>query len=388
MRGGPISASPIARLGPWILAAVAVALGLVGILIGADATDRGELAATLGVFGVTSVVYALVGAFLAARPASRTIGWLLLGAGIAMSILAVSGAYATEDGGAVPAARYAAWVASWAFVPALALSGALLLFLFPTGRPPSPSWRPVVVAVIAVTVLAAIGFAFRPGRLAVGDPIPNPFGFQPLGGMLAALATAGDVLFPLLVAAGAASMIVRYRRAPPEERYQIRWFAFVAVVLAVAFLVALLPLDRVRLVGWIAGTSALAALPIAIAIAVLRYRLYDIDLIINRTLAWVGLIGVLGGVYAAVIALLQRGFVAVTGNTSDAAVVITTLILAGIFTPVRKELEATVDRRFKPRTDVAPDAPVSQADLQRVLEPLIERVEAIERAASGDTREG
>jgi hypothetical protein len=236
------------------------------------------------------------------------------------------------------------------------------------------------MSVIGLAMAAAVGYAFRPGPLAIGG-VDNPFGTPVLAGLTTFLASVGDALFPVAVAAGAASMVTRYRRATADGREQIKWFAFAAVIAAIGFGLTLLPSSGLRVVGWALGALGLTALPIAIAVAVLRYRLYDIDVVINRTLVWLGLIGVLGGTYAAVIALLQRLFVELTGNTSDAAVILTTLILAGLFTPIRKTLESAVDLRFKPRRVQAladADRPVTHADLDDALAPLRVRLDRLE----------
>jgi hypothetical protein len=140
----------------------------------------------------------------------------------------------------------------------------------------------------------------------------------------------------------ASALLVRYRRAGPEERAQLRWVA-VAVTIFVAQLVVSIVLPSLDLFA-----LTLPLLPISVGIAILRYRLYDIDLIISRALVYIPLTGLLGGLYAASVALFQRVFIALTGDRSDGAIIITTLILAGTFTPVRKALEGAVDARFRP----------------------------------------
>jgi hypothetical protein len=355
----PRVAVPVA----WSICLAAVTLGLIGVALGLGlASDRQGLVLSVGVVGVMSVVYPIVGAVIASRKPDSVIGWLLCSAGLSMSVVGLAAAYGMHGHrsvGQYPGAEIAAWLASWAFVPALALSAAILLFLFPTGAPPSRRWRPAVIGVAIASLITAVGYAFRPGRLAVGAPIDNPLGIQDLGDALALLARAGDVLFPLALLLAAASMITRYRGAGVEERQQLKWFAYAATTMVIAFAVAALPLEPLMLIGWTVGSISLAALPVTVLIAVFKYRLYDIDLIINRTLVYITLLGFLGGLYTASIAFFQRLFVAFTGNTSDAAIVITALVLAGVFTPVRKSLETIVDRRFNPRnTRDAPPPPV------------------------------
>ena len=151
---------------------------------------------------------------------------------------------------------------------------------------------------------------------------------------------------------GAASLVLRYRQADVEESAQIRWIALVAGIAAVALAVAALqldggPLDGVSEVAFGVALVVLALMPIAVGIAITRYRLYDIDRLINRALVYGSLTAILAGVFTAAIGLAQRLFVATTGQTSDAAIVLTTLVVATLYAPLRKRLEALVDRHFK-----------------------------------------
>jgi hypothetical protein len=382
----------VAGIIAWSLWALALVLAVVGVTFGIQAAGaRQDRLVAVVLLCVISIVYPTVGAFVATHQPRNAVAWTLVGAGVSTAVVSATAGYArvslSTAAGSLPATDIAAWVASWVFVPALALAGAFLLFLFPTGSP-SRRWRLATWIAAGGTVASAVGYAFRPGPLAALESVTNPFGVEVVGGLFAILAGAGDVLFPLVAAFGAASMFARYRSAGAEERQQIKWFSYAACIVAVGLLIAALPVGPLVAVGWIAGGIALATLPIAVAIAVMKYRLYDIDLIINRTLAYVGLIGILGGAYAASIALFQRLFIAATGDTSDAAVVITTLILAGLFTPVRRSLEAGVDRRFKPPTGNAAshasgDAPaaISLADLEAALRPVLRRIDALERGS-------
>ena len=155
------------------------------------------------------------------------------------------------------------------------------------------------------------------------------------------------------------SMVLRYRRSASVERAQLRWIAAAVVVLAlggIPFVVARYGLQVDYNQGQLLLSIALVAgcfLPIAAAVAILRHRLYDIDLILRRAFVYIPLTALLGGLYAAGVALFQRIFVAATGDTSDAAIVFATLVLAGMFTPARNWLQTFVDRRFKPEGDAA-----------------------------------
>lgn len=169
----------------------------------------------------------------------------------------------------------------------------------------------------------------------------------------------------MLTAMGITAVVVRYRRGTPVERQQARWFVAAVALAALPF-----SLSFVRPFGGpvtlLIASIGLMLVPISVGIAVTRYRLYEIDRLISRTLVYVPLTAIVAGLYAAVVALLQRVFQSVTGDRSDAAIVISTLILASVFTPLRKWLEGIVERRFKPAApaqgpaeaaDVNPDAP-------------------------------
>ncbi|HLQ48656.1 MAG TPA: hypothetical protein VK233_06750, partial [Candidatus Dormibacteraeota bacterium] len=222
--------------------------------------------------------------------------------------------------------------------------------------------------------------AFAPGPFASLPSIANPFGLEPLG---AALRAGQALLVPAVALAAiacAAAPISRFRSAPPEERQQLKWFAFAAGLLVIALLTNIALGDAT----FVLLSVSLALVPIAIGVAILRYRLYEIDVIINRTLVWVPLTGILGGLYAGLVALLQRAFVNVTGDRSDAAIIITTLVLAGSFTPIRRVLDTIVDRRFRSPATVRPgEAPMVPGQLSLLDDPeAVRRIEEIaERVA-------
>jgi hypothetical protein len=166
------------------------------------------------------------------------------------------------------------------------------------------------------------------------------------------VADAGNTLVTLAVVLATASVVVRYRKAEAIEAAQIRWIALVAALAAPAFAVAALQLDDrlgfdISDLAFGIGLVLLACLPIAIGFAITRYRLYEIDRLINRALVYGSLTAILAGIFTAAIGLAQRVFVATTGQTSDAAIVLTTLVVATLYAPLRKRLEAVVDRRFK-----------------------------------------
>jgi hypothetical protein len=299
------------------------------------------------------VGYATVGLLLAGRFGAGRIAALLLAGGALFALVpfgyVIGGSLTTgEPGSALFNAILL--LGPVAFGPAFATILPGLAIAFPDGHLPSPRWRWPVGIPVGVVGVGTFLQIVRPGPTAGGFSAENrnPFGIE---GLPTAIGDAayGVVAVGLLgfTALGVAAVVVRYQRGTGVERQQQRWF--LAAVSLAALLLAL------SLVPGIGGTEAflgvavgLLLVPISVGIAVTRYRLYEIDHLINRTLVYVPLTALLAGLYAATVALLQRVFQAVTGDRSDAAIIISTLILASVFTPIRKWLEGIVERRFKP----------------------------------------
>ncbi len=268
--------------------------------------------------------------------------------------------------GSLPGTTVAMSLATqWPTYLTVNLFASFVLLLFPTGRLPSPRWRPVAWLAGGLTVLYTAITALRPARLELGvDGLVayNPLGIPGTEKLFGALDTIAGILYTFVVIAAVWSVVLRYRRAQDEERQQIKWFVYAAALFlpalvlsfAVGLLVpelrlasasSLLPiLDFIVQASWLAAFSAV---PLAVGIAILKYRLYDIDLIINRTLVYVPLTGIVAGLFAASIALFQRLAQALTGETSDTAIIISALILASLFTPIKNGLQAVVDKYFK-----------------------------------------
>jgi hypothetical protein len=364
----------------WLVTAVlALVSALLGVLfpgiyeaLGDDSAGGVFLYATIGLVGVG---YASAGLLILRHRPRHAVGWLLLTAGPMVLVVFLSFAVgfrlATEGEG------LGLWllVFSYAgFWPALLLAGPMVALLFPDGRLPGRHWRwPVRIAVGAV-VAGLVLNAVRPGSLdEENDLAANPIGMSFLPEWLVgAVEASGTVVLLGAVALGVLAVIVRFRRAGPDERQQLKWLVFAAVIWA-----AILPISlgsgSILLAALSVGTLLL--LPAAIVIAITRYRLYEIDALINRTLVYVSLVGIVAGLYAASVVLFQRIFVAATGNTSDAAAIISALLLAAVFTPIRKSIEAVVDRRFKPAAaDAAhPSVPSAQWE-DPAFEAAVERV--------------
>ena len=301
--------------------------------------------------------YATVGAVIAARQRNR-IGWLFLAFGLAAALLVFADFYFVREAmvtpGSLPAGRVVGWIASVLW-PSGYLFLCLLLLLFPDGRLPSPRWRPVALALAISWSVVILSNAFTPRTTTqMGVRFPNPMGVQALGhpgwkvvaqgALVIAIATLGAVaLAPLL----------RFRRAGPVQRQQLKWFAFVVGIGVVSVLVALavvgvLPIVATVLWG-VATVGVVAGLPVAVALAILRYRLYDIDRLINRTLVYATLTAVLGLGYAGAVLALGQLFGGVGERTPNWAVAGATLAVAALFQPARRRIQRAVDRRFNRR---------------------------------------
>jgi hypothetical protein len=298
------------------------------------------------------VAYTVVGAMLASRRSANPIGWLLLGLGLVSAARGLAGNYALYAlaGHSRPAsAVWAVWFVNWALT-LLFPSGVLmfLLLLFPTGRPLTARWRVVGWLGVVLAACYAVATWLAPGTLMPGPKllsVPNPTGVA--GWTFAAIVSKS--MFPLewaCLLAAAASLFIRYRRSADEERLQLKWFVFAAVV-SLVLLTALLPASIASQAGQIAFDAGVVvgiglALPVAVGIAIMKYRLYAIDRIISRTLGYVIVSGLLIGLYVGLVLLATR----VLSVHTPVAVAAATLAAAALFNPLRVRVQRAVDRRF------------------------------------------
>jgi hypothetical protein len=350
-RSGP-RASTVAV---WAMGGPAVLLVVVGIL-GAIATGDSStttiLAPLAGMLGIT------VGAVLVTRLPRHRIGWLLWIGGMLMGITRITQGLAdfglTSHPGSVPWAIWFGWVNAWVGPLALLITPIFLPLLYPTGRLPSARWRPAAIvsigALTAYTVVAAFG-PFAPGTYPPGVDNPLVVGGR-LRDLLALLGNVLGLVLFLLLTLGFASLVIRYRRASGIERQQLKWFVFVGSIAIMALVVAGLflgstvgPLATIDNFAWLLGIGGVALMPVAIGIAVLRYRLYEIDRLISRTIAWAVLTAIVGGLFVGFILVFQAALAPVTGS-NELAVAGSTLLVAALFQPIRRRVQRLVDRRF------------------------------------------
>jgi hypothetical protein len=244
------------------------------------------------------------------------------------------------------------WIRAWVWVPYVGLF-VLLFLVFPEGWPQSRALRWFASLVLFVIAYGTVLAAFSPGPIdAIGGAVDNPLGMETLGGVgtNSAVGPLESVLYVLGIVA-AASLFGRMRRARGVQRQQIKWFTYATVVLVGGVVLSFTVSEATGVswlgeIGFVLRMVGLAGLPMAIGIAVLRYRLYNIDQIINRTLVYSSLTAMLAALYFVGIVVLQRVFVALTGQESTLAVVASTLLIAASFTPLRQLIQGFIDRRF------------------------------------------
>ena len=341
-----------------ILAGLTFATGLALSIAG----DR-LLTVTTG-FGAAIVIgSAVVGGLVASRQPRNAIGWLFCGIALAGSLMILSHEVAESwlDGSGVPAAlgETAAWYGDVSWIPAILPAATFLLLLFPDGRLPSRQWRAVAwCAGLGIALLFAAD-SLSPGPLDDFPKLANPYG---LDGQVREAATAISALLLLAAMVGSPlSLIRRFRRSGIEQREQIKWLALAGAAATATFAVALVGYD---LWGDTVANGAImlsiALLPVAAGVAILRHRLYDIDVVINRTLVYGALTATLGAAYLASVLLLQL----VLSPSSDLAIAGSTLAVAALFRPARSRIQRFVDQRFYRR----------RYDAQRTLESFVARL--------------
>jgi hypothetical protein len=295
--------------------------------------------------------FATVGAVIASRRSSNAVGWLCS----AIALVAFLGQFATDYAGyalthpgSLPAADMVALFAVWTWVGALGVLTTFLLLLFPSGHLPSPRWRPVAWMAGATLVTICLAAVTTPYPPEVGL-LSNPLAVEQLAWVQELVWAVGLPVLGVLGLASAVSLIARFHQARGEERQQLKWFTYAAALLALLTTPgAVSPTLDDRIPDFL-HTASLAAIPLAVGIAILRYRLYDIDRIINRTLVYGLLTALLATVYASSVLILGQVFGGVGGDPPSWAVAGATLAVAALFQPARHRIQGVVDHRFNRR---------------------------------------
>jgi hypothetical protein len=397
----------------WLLCVALISFALLFYFL-ASLTPATDTPPTLtALFRIMSLAFPTVGALVASRRPENPIGWIFCGTGLLYGVQAFASGYADyallERTGSLPGGEFMGWISRWIGIPVLPLAGALLVLLFPNGKLLSRKWQPVIWVAACGSAMLALSAALAPGPLSFQPTFDNPLG---LGGAIGKLGpsessplfdqpslakpadtniNAGGVV-EIIVRVGfffvlvswlfsVAAMIMRMDQAKGAERQQLKWFVYTVALLVVGFLAALLGFGQ-HSVAWNMGIAAFNFLPIAAGIAILRYRLYDIDVVINRTLVYGVLTAALALVYVGSIVLFQGLFHALSGETSQLAVVASTLAIAALFVPLRRRVQAFIDRRFYRRKyDVAETLQAfnvrlrNDVDLDSVADDLVEVVQ-------------
>ena len=286
---------------------------------------------------------AAVGLLITSRRPDNVIGWIYALVALVFATGLFAGSYASRP---LPGRVWLALLPDLSWTASIPLGATLLLLLYPTGRPPSPRWRPVAWAAVVATVVAVIASALMPGPMTYLPGVENPLGLEWARWVPNLLIQAAFGVIAAALFAAAGSLLFRWRRARGVERQQLKWLAYAAVMLVVVTIASSWLPDTLSIVM---STSMTLLFPVATGIAVVRYRLYDIDRLINRTLVYGLLTALLGAIYAGTVLVLGQVFGGVGGNPPSWAVAGATLAVAALFQPARRRIQAMVDRRFNRR---------------------------------------
>jgi hypothetical protein len=356
----------------WSLAGLCLAMAVATVVLSVLPRPAREEVSTWGTVGdllifVSFLAFPVVGALISSRRPRNPIGWICLSAGLFWMLIIFSGdysAYGVAVPGSVPfPVTVNALLYAWLWVPAVGLMGIYLILLFPDGKLPSRRWRPLALLSGVVIAVESVAVFVTPGPLEGLGGARNPFGLEDYL-RLEVLGWIVLLLLPLCMVASAVSLVLRFRISGAVVRQQIKWLAFAASFMGFMYLLIM----SVGFVVWLVsapgaysdlGTQtwwgailedimllSFAALPVAIGLAILRYRLYDIDLVINRTLVYGSLTATLVLLYAGSVVSLQYVFRALTGGESQLAIVASTLVIAALFNPLRRRVQNFIDRRL------------------------------------------
>lgn len=346
------------RRGPWV--GMGLLIAVVAATVGFNSLTGDPIPIT--VVGVWLIAVGTVGTLIAASRYENPIGWLLLAIAlvIAAGLFAEGYAsYALESDHPLPFASSLAWVTLWLTVPGFTLF-VFVFLLFPTGRAINKKWRSLMWAAAASAGVQIAFLMVKPGPIDNVPVLDNPLGAPGLATVLAPLTEVAQFVLVGSGLAAIASLVVRFRRSHGVERLQIKTVALGTLALPVAFgLVMLLATlgfeesgDGSDYFAFVMNMIGLLAIPVSIGVAILRYRLYDIDVIIKRTLVYAVLTAILGGMYF-VLVIAMQGIVAPVTEQSDVAVAASTLAVAAAFRPARRHVQQFIDRRFyRSRYDV------------------------------------
>jgi hypothetical protein len=341
----------------WSMCALSLALTAVSLLLLALIVSYPDAYIFDHWFDSTlaAISFSPVGAVIASRSLpSNLVGWLFCATGLVFAVVHFASEYAIyallAAPGSLPAGEPAAWISSWLWVVQLGLV-AFLFLLFPTGGLPGSRWRWFARLTVLSVLVGAVMLAFSPGPIIVIGSIQNPLGVEGLPNVYGGFFRLVELVMNALMLVALISLFIRLRRARQVERQQIKWFVY-ATALTLSGAILTYPVsDAIGSVWlkWIAFVPLIVgvlAIPIAMGIAILRYRLYEIDLIINRTLVYGLLTAALAIFYFGSVTALQSLFSLLTGQGNTLAIVVSTLAIAALFNPLRRRFQGFIDHRF------------------------------------------
>jgi hypothetical protein len=336
-----------------------VTLGCIIFLVVTAQAFSVEAGSGVDVFAFTSLCFPVVGALIASRQPRNALGWIMLAVGIGWGVGSMLDFYAwyglEVHPGSLPRPDVALALSEPMWVPLIGLMGTFLILLFPDGHLPSARWRRWAWLCVIAMILSFLAILIQPGSFTdTGYPnVKNPLGVEGLRPFIG-LALLVIPLIPICIVGCAVGLIRRFRRSRGQERLQLKWLATAASAVAASYLV-LMALSLPGLVGrepppWVnvvdsIGINAFLLLPLAVAVAIFKYRLYDIDLIINRTLVYGALTAALTAAYLLTVTVFQ-GLLRPFAGQSDLAVAGSTLVVATLFRPGRARIQVLIDRRF------------------------------------------
>jgi hypothetical protein len=345
----PGDAIVTAARAPWSLWAISLALTAGGVaFLALNRFDLEQLAAEGAYLNdlLVALTFPVVGALITSRRPDNVIGWIFSATGLVVGAILFAGTYGiygTEtDPGSLPGSDLMLWFEAWAWIPVFSTIATFLLLLFPTGRLLSQRWRPLAWVTAGGIVVATLSLALHPEPVEEG--VENPVGIAGADTVLLVIGLVGGAAVIAGMLAGVFALYRRLRCSAGEERQQLKWFTYAAAVFAVLVLGSINVESNV-LLGIAQAIAVGPGLALAVGIAILRYRLYDIDVVINRTLVYGSLTALLAGTYFGLVLLFQLALGPLTeGN--ELAVAVSTLAVAALFRPVRRRIQELVDRRF------------------------------------------
>lgn len=351
----------------WLILSLSVGAVCVALALFEQSEGLGG-AGVSAVLMVSFLAFPTVGALVVSQRPTNLVGWLLCLAGLGTGITSFSAAYVQlalqHHADAQPMTAIIDLIGTLIWPINLA-TGILLLYVFPDGRALSVRWRVVVWALLLALAAMTLAQVVSPGPIETDGRVPNPLGVPALAGASTVIVNVAHQAMPVFVLLAIISLVTRYRRSAPGERQRIKWFVFGAALMIIFVgggigLASLISSDPNNLVALAVSSVTFAlgilALPVGVGVGVMRYRLYDIDIIINRTLVYGSLTAVLAALYFGLVIGAQVLTRIITGQQTQSplVIVLSTLVIAGLFQPLRVRLQRTIDHRFyRSRYDAA-----------------------------------